>query len=131
MGSSKKATAANFADQVQRILDEYGDDVRDNVEEITKAVSKKAVKELKGASGIFGGSGKYARGWTVTNEKTRLGFTAVIHHKTQPGLPHLLEHGHVLVSNGRRAGRVAGREHIAPVEEKTIELYEREVVSKL
>ena len=67
MGSSKKATAANFADQVQRILDEYGDDVRDNVEEITKAVSKKAGKEVKGASGIFGGSGKYARGWTVTS----------------------------------------------------------------
>lgn len=131
MGSNKKATAANFADQVAKILDEYGDDVRDNVEEITKAVSKKAVKELKGASGIFGGSGKYASGWTVTNEKTRLGFTAVIHHKTQPGLPHLLEHGHILVSNGRRAGRVAGREHIAPVEQKTIELYEREVVSKL
>lgn len=131
MASNKKATAANFADQVARILEEYGDDVRGNVEEITKAVSKKTVKELKSASGIFNGSGKYASGWTVTNEKTRTGFTAVIHHKTQPGLPHLLEHGHVKVINGRRSGRVAGREHIAPVEQQATELYEREVVAKL
>lgn len=131
MASNKKATAANFADQVEKILTQYGDDVRQNVEEITRTVGKKTAQELKSASSVFGGTGKYAKGWAVTMEKTRLGTTAIIHHRTQPGLPHLLEHGHIKVINGRRSGRVKGTEHIHPVETEAIEMYEREVVSKL
>lgn len=131
MASNKKATAANFGDQLAKILDQYGADVKNNLEEITKSVGQKTAKQLKSASGIFDGSGAYARGWAVTMQKTRLGSTAVIHHKTLPGLPHLLEHGHVSIVHGRRIGRVEGREHIAPIEQQAIDMYEKEVISKL
>lgn len=131
MASNKKASVVNFSDTLAKILDQYGADVKNNLEEITKSVGQKTAKQLKSASGIFDGSGAYARGWACTMQKTRLGSTAVIHHKTLPGLPHLLEHGHVSIVHGRRVGSVKGREHIAPIEQQAIDMYEKEVISKL
>ena len=46
-----------------------------------------------------------------------------IYNAKLPGLAHLLEHGHAKVNGGRTAPRV----HIAPVEKKLIEEYERNV----
>lgn len=132
MASSKRATAANFADQVERILTEYGEDITRDLDEVTKKVAQQGAKKIRAAAkSAVGGSGKYAAGWGVTMENTRTGPTAVIHHKTLPGLPHLLEHGHVSKVHGRRVGYVSGREHIAPAEQEIIEIYEKEVISKL
>ena len=122
-----KLTAA-----VEKILKEYGDSVSENVEDVTKQVSQKAAQQIRASARTsFGGSGKYAKGWGVTMEKTRLETTAVIHNKSLPGLPHLLEHGHISIRNGRRIGYVKGREHIAPVEQQVVELYEKEIKAKL
>lgn len=113
--------------EVSAILEEYGDEVAENLDEITKEVGKKGAKALRSSSkGSFGGSGKYARGWTYEVEESRLGTTVTLYNRT-PGLPHLLENGHAK----RGGGRVAGRSHIAPVEAKLIESYEKEVASKI
>lgn len=132
MANTKRANAADFAAQMSKILEEYGEDVSENLEEITKAVGQRGAQQIRTASkNAVGGTGKYAKGWGVTIEKTRTGSTATIHHKTMPGLPHLLEHGHISVVNGRRVGSVAGREHIGPIEQQLIETFEKEVIEKL
>ena len=113
--------------EVSAILEEYGDEVAENLDEITKEVGKKGAKALRSSSkGSFGGSGKYARRWTYEVEEGRLSTTVTLYNRT-PGLPHLLENGHAK----RGGGRVAGRSHIAPVEAELIESYEKEVASRL
>ena len=109
------------ADQLQKainkILKEYGDDVYNRTEELTKAFAKKGAQAVKSAaSSAVGGTGKYAKGWTSQVEIGRLSAVGTIYNRT-PGLPHLLEHGHAK----RGGGRVSGRTHIAPVEEKLVE----------
>lgn len=111
-----KVTVDNLASTIQDILDEYGDEVEEKMDEIVQRVSKAGVQALKSSSRAnFGGTGKYASGWTSQVEKTRYGTTVTIYNR-YPGLPHLLENGHAK----RGGGRVQGRPHIAPVEEKVI-----------
>ena len=121
---------------VKDILEDYAGDVKHNLDTITRDITKKGVSALKGESQQkFGTSGKhkqkYARTWTSKTEVGRM-YTRGTIYNTQAGLPHLLENGHVSRNgSGRILGNVAGREHIAPVENELIRLFEREVYSKL
>lgn len=124
---AKRSNADRFAADVQKILSEYAGSVKENLDEVTKAVAKKGAQMVRRAStGAVGGSGKYARGWTSKVEVGRLGVSGVIYNKT-PGLPHLLEHGHA----NRGGGRTPGRPHIAAAEEQIVREFEEEVKSKL
>ena len=117
-----------LAAEVEKILDEYGENVQQNLGEIVKAVSKNGAQTLRSTSrGAFGGSGKYAKGWTSQAVTGRLSAQGTIYNKDLPGLPHLLEHGHA----NRNGGRTPGREHIKPVEEALIKEFEQKVKSKL
>lgn len=116
------ASASNFAASVQKILKEYQDDIVKDTGKLVKKLGQKGAKEVKSASGQFGGSGKYAAGWTSQYEETRLAKSATIYNRTA-GLPHLLENGHAL----RNGGRVAGRTHIAPVEQELIEEFTKAI----
>ena len=116
---AKTCTIENMDAAIMVILNEYEEFTVHTVREATQKIAKEGVKALKSSSGAFGGSGKYARGWTSTSEGGRLDTTVTIHNRT-PGLPHLLENGHAK----RGGGRVAGRVHIAPVESKLIGDYE-------
>ena len=112
-----KVTIDNLAQVVQDILDDYEGEVEDKMDEIVRRVGKAGVSALKSSSKAnFRGSGKYASGWTSQVEKNRYGTTVTIYNK-YPGLPHLLENGHAK----RGGGRVQGRVHIAPVEEKVVD----------
>lgn len=128
-----KVKANDLSGAVEKILDKYVEDVNGNLEDINKKVAQAGVKELRSASAsAVKGSGKYAKGWAVTSENERLKKTSVIHHKTMPGLPHLLEHGHITKRNGKRVyPDTPAHPHIADVERNIVELYEREVLSKL
>lgn len=116
------ASVDKFAESINKILEEYKDDLVKDTDTLVKKLAQKGAKELKSASGIFGGSGAYAKGWKSQYEKKRLGATATIYNE-KAGLPHLLENGHAK----RGGGRVAGRTHIAPVEQKLIEEFEKAV----
>lgn len=116
---AKTCTIDNMDAAIMDILNEYEEFTVQTVREATQKIAKEGVKALKSSSGAFGGSGKYARGWTSTSEGGRLDTTVTIHNRT-PGLPHLLENGHAK----RGGGRVGGRVHIAPVESKLIGDYE-------
>lgn len=113
---------------VGRILKDYGDEIDQNVGEVTTRLARSGAAALRTASAnTFGGSGRYAKGWTATIQKTRAGTSAVVHNAETPGLPHLLENGHA----NRGGGRTPGRPHIAPIEAELVATFEREVVSRI
>lgn len=128
---------------IKDILDSYGDEVKTDVAVVTKAVTQEGVKAIKAESKQKFGTTKkrtkkYANTWSYSFEQGRARSTGTIYN-TQPGLPHLLENGHV-VKNGyakRGGGRsdakdyVEGREHIKPVEDKIAEAYEKQLVKVL
>ena len=95
---------------VDKILKEYGDEAKEDVEESIQGTAKEAAKKLKSA-GDFGGKGTYKKGWTAKVEKKRAQVYAVVYNSTRYQLTHLLEYGHAK-QNG---GRTRAFEHIAPV----------------
>lgn len=114
--------------QIEKILQKYEGDVRENVGQITKEICRKGAAAVKAsARSAVGGSGKYASGWTSEVKTTRYSTEGVIYNSALPGLAHLLENGHAKVNGGR----VAGRPHIAPVEEKLVEEYEKGVIDAI
>lgn len=127
----KKVTVENLASEVQKILDDYGDEVSENLDKIVREVGKKGVQALKSESlSKFPSSKKhkkrYGETWKSEVTKKRL-YTTVTIYNSQPGLPHLLEHGHAKVNGGRVPGKV----HIAPIENKLILQFEKEVTTEL
>lgn len=128
---AKKVTIDNLDEVIKDILNEYGDEVDSNINEITKKVGQTGAKALKEASKETFNGDKYYKGWTYKTTTSRLATTVTIYNNKMAGLTHLLEHGHAMVVGGRTVGKVEGRLHIRPVEEKLIKEYESEVKSKL
>lgn len=117
-----RINAASLADAIDKILTEYAEGIQDDLTEVTNKVAQEGAKALRAESrSNFGGTGKYAKGWTV--EKAKGGSRQIVVEATiynrHPGLPHLLENGHAK----RGGGRVPGRTHIAPVEEEVVQAY--------
>lgn len=129
-----KTKVKDFNKKLQDIISQYGEEVKENVEEITTAVGRAAAKELREKSKeTFGGSGAYAKGWTSKAENNRFGTTSTVYNKDRYQLAHLLEHGHANRTGGRTGGKekTEGRPHIKPVEDKVIKQYEKELKDKL
>lgn len=115
-----------FAAEIEKILDKYGDETTDVMKEIVPKVTKNAAKSLKSA-GSFGGTGKYRKGWKTKVEESRLSIEGTVYNGAAPGLTHLLEFGHVK-QNG---GRTRAFPHIAEVNDKAQEEFEKELIAKL
>ena len=132
MASRRKVTLDTLSAELQKILDECADDVVDDVKEATKKVAQKGAQAVKNESlstfkDVHLKRGRYGSGWTSTVETGRLSAQGIIYNRKYPGLPHLLEHGHAM----RGGGRVEGKVHIAPVEKKIVEMYEKEIINDL
>lgn len=115
---------------IQQMLHEIPQKCDNAIDRAIDKVSKDAVKELKASSPVKDGganSGRYAKGWAVKKVKG----SAVIYNKTDPGLTHLLENGHDVISHGKKVGHYSGEKHIKPVEEKVIEDMTEEVEKEL
>lgn len=106
---------ASVSSQVRDILDDYEKKVKDTTNSAINSVSKEAVSKLKNTSPKK--SGKYARGWTVKQERGSGGINTVTVHNKVYQLTHLLENGHVIRNKKGEYGRTNGIKHIAPVEE--------------
>ena len=124
MARRRKVTLEQLGPAIADIVSKYGQDMEEGIDLVTRKVGNEGAKQLRSASSIFGGTGKYASGWTSKLETDRHGTKAVIHNAKVPGLPHLLEHGHAK----RGGGRVEGRTHIAPVEEELVRQYGEQVM---
>lgn len=108
--------------QMEKILDEYMQEVREAAEDAIDASSKDAVKKLR--AGSPKDTGAYRKGWTVKREGR---LTRIVYNKTHYQLTHLLENGHVKKNQHGSYGRVAGKKHIKPVEEWAV----RDVVERI
>ena len=133
---AKKVTVDTLAEELNKILEDYGEEISDNLDEIVVKIGKKGVQALKNESlDKFPESGKHRRRygstWKTTTEKKRL-YTVVTIHNSQAGFPHLLEYGHVVRNGtGRVVGQASAHPHIATVETRLIKQFEEEVKSKL
>lgn len=128
----KKTPIDKLTASIKKVLDDYEGRVNENLAEAVKKVSAAGAKAVAAeAKSKFKGK-TYAAGWTSRLETGRLSTQGVIYNKSEPGLPHLLEHGHLSKNGTQRVfGTVPGRPHIAPVEEKIVEDFEKEVRSSL
>ena len=125
---ARKVPIDRLAEDIEKILNKYGENVQENLGDIVKQMSKKGAQTLRSQSkGTFNGTGEYAKGWTSRAETGRFSAQGTIYNKDLPGLPHLLEHGHA----NRGGGRTPGRVHIATVEQQLISEFESKVKSKL
>lgn len=133
---AKKVTVGALESAVKLILNDYADEINANLDTITREIVQKGAQALRNESAAKFGTvkkrkEKYAKTWTSAFETNRISRQGVIYN-TQPGLPHLLENGHVSRNGtGRTFGFVPGREHIAKVEKELERLFEQEVRSKL
>ncbi len=120
----RKTPVDKLSAEIAAILDDYGDEVMESVDEAVKEVTKAGAKALRAeAKRTFGGTGAYAKGWTSTVETGKRSAQGTIYNKDLPGLPHLLEYGHL----NRDGSRTPGRVHIATVEKEIVEKFEEEV----
>lgn len=132
---AKKVTLKNLDSEIKIILDEYGDEVNQNLNIIIQRIGQKGAQALKNESlSQFPDSKmhkqRYGQTWTYKVEKQRLYSKGTIYNK-QAWQPHLLENGHALVAGGRIIGEVPGHEHIAPIADRLEQEYEAEVKAKL
>ena len=138
MGRSK-TTYKNIDTVVEKIMAEYIDDIRKNIDVAAKKVAKKGALALKNDSAQFTarwGTGKYQKGWRVTEEQHVWFKSYVIHNAKSPVLTHLLEYGHQLegVYNGHvydGSTRTEAFPHITPVAKKVVDEFERSVKSAI
>ena len=124
---AKRVGLEGLADAIAEVLEEYETEVERGTKEAVQKVAKAGVKALRQTSPKK--TGKYAKGWKADVTEGRLKAEATIYNAAKPGLPHLLEHGHVTKNGtGRTFAPTPAKEHIEPVETQINEAFERDIV---
>lgn len=121
-----KVDIEHLSDEVMKGLKEYAKLSTDSM----KAAVKKAGNEVKSdiSQNAPKSTGRYAKSWTVKKTKeTSDSLELVVHSPTRYRIAHLLEFGHAK----RGGGRVSGKPHIKPAEEKAIDNLEKEITRAL
>lgn len=115
--SNERVSIDQLASTIVDTLKEYTEEVEEGLEDAKEEVAKDGANTLKSTSPFR--FGKYAGSWRAK----KVGKAWVIHNAKHYRRTHLLEKGYAKVNGDR----VAGRPHIAPVEEQVIKEYERKV----
>ena len=123
---NRRVTADGLADAVMEGLREYAALATDDMKKAVQEAGKTVKQEISATAPRD--TGAYAKSWAIKSVKeTSDSLEVVVHSRKRYRLTHLLEHGHAK----RGGGRVAGRPHIAPAEQKGIEQLEREIERSL
>jgi hypothetical protein len=101
----------NLADEVQKLLDEYGDVVNDALKEAIEETAKDAQAQLRQKNQGRKIWKKYPKGWEVRIKEGRLDVEGWVYNEDHYRLTHLLEFGHAT----RNGGRTKAFPHIADV----------------
>ena len=121
--------ANNDFSAIKDILNEYSSDIQNGITEKAFEVAEKGKNELKATSPKRTGS--YSKGWRVDKRNGKGFVHATIYNATNWQLTHLLEKPHVIRNKYGTWGTYSPQNsktiHIAPVEEKCITEYERDV----
>lgn len=126
--------AKSIEDQIAEILEEYLDEGREIIEEVSKDVADRTAKRLKETSPRSKGGGEhYANGWKVSEQKSagQAVSEAVVYNATKPQLTHLLSRSHVIKNQYGTYGRSTPDPHIDNAEEFGVDLFEKELERKL
>lgn len=122
---TKKVGVFDVQSEINKLLNDYGDEVIDALKESIDETAKESVSKLK-QKGDFKGR-KYKSSWKSKNEASRLNYGVVIFNEKHYRLTHLLEFGHVK-QNG---GRTRAFPHIAPVNDEAENLLIEKLERKL
>lgn len=124
--SSDRVRIDGMAAAIMEGLTEYADLATDDLKAAVKKAGTTARKEIQ--ANAPSDTGTYAKSWSVKNTKeTSNTLEVTVYSRTRYQLAHLLEFGHAK----RGGGRVAGKSHIAPAEEKAVSELEQEITRKL
>lgn len=113
--SSDRVRIDQLAAVVMEGLTEYADLAADDMKKAVKKAGTTVRKEIE--ANAPEDTGAYAKSWAVKNvRETSQSLELTVYSKNRYQLAHLLEFGHAK----RGGGRVAGKSHIAPAEEKGV-----------
>lgn len=124
-----KVSAAGFADALGDVIQQYSDEVCKALPDIVKDVANKAKKELQGSAPSK--SGAYKKSFATKKTDSSSSLTTIEIYSKKPGLPHLLEFGHVVKNQYGVYGVTAARPHWAPAEEAANEELEKQIKEKI
>lgn len=115
-----------LASEVMAGLTEYADLAAEDMKKAVKKAGTTVRKEIQ--ANAPKNTGDYAKSWSVKNvRETASALEIVVHSRNRYQLAHLLEFGHAK----RGGGRVLGRAHITPAEEKGVRKLEQEIQKAL
>ena len=120
--------ADSVTEQLTRILDEYGDEVKEVARKDAKKAGRETSADLRNVSAGMFGSGDYSSGWAYKQVDED---TVTVYNRKMPGLAHLLEKGHVIRNKKGEYGRAPAHPHIADVEAKQTDKFVQNAVNDL
>ena len=124
--ASDRVTIDSMAAAIMEGLTEYVDLATDDMKKAVKKAGTAVRKDIQ--ANAPSDTGAYAKSWSVKNTKeTANSLELTVYSRNRYQLAHLLEFGHAK----RGGGRVAGKAHIAPAEEKAVTVLEQEIEKAL
>ena len=109
---SKTVSIGGIAGAIDEILQEYDDQVKRSNPAVVRRVANRCRSQIRGAAP----GSEYPGTWTTKVTKKSPEHFEITVYSRKPGLPHLLEHGHVVKAYGKVYGRTGARVHIKPAE---------------
>lgn len=142
MSNSNKVSIDNLSSAVMKALQEYKEDIDEEVREISdknikearselKRISPKAKKTVKLRGGESVEPGSYAKSWSIKNgKKAKDIYSKISYNKEHYRLTHLLEFGHAK-RNGSRNPGTKEIPHIRKTEDKYRKKFVEELERKI
>jgi hypothetical protein len=123
---SQKVSIDEMGDIIMKELEEYAKLATDDMKDAVKDTAKSVKKDIEGSAPVL--TGQYKKSWSIKSiSENANSIDMVVHSKNRYQLTHLLEYGHAK----RGGGRVEGKSHIAPAEQRGNETLVKTIEQKL